>query len=632
MKKMTGKVMRIAAALGICASLMLGTPGMSICAMAATSTVDGAMIRSEPSTDAGIIGSLYEGDEVTVLGARQSGDGYTWYYIQLDNGNTGYVRGDLLSVDDSEIEALGLEENESGEEGEETQEPEETTEEEAAPEAEPAAEESQEQETQEEAPAEADNAQPQEQSQDAPAAESGEYDAAKDPNANLRLVFENEENGRGSWYVYNDDNGTKIRVGDMTSQAQAEQAARPAAGPWKTAAIIFGLIAVALAAFVLFMLKSIRDDRNTIARRRVARGADSGPAAESDYDDGLLFDKDESFDNDESFEKDEASDDDEDSEKDEVFFGDRGEELPEDAEDAEEVTEEFEDSTVEYDEPPAYEEKEIPEIGDKDSHQGAFEDSEKVPETAEAQDVQEEEDLPEEDDLPRPEPAAAMKAAQEEAFEDGEYVSGEEDAEEEVFDEDREETRDEANGEPDEEYGEDFEEADGEYDEESDEYFEELPDEEEDRASGRPQKRASNAGGGIAGFFRKLFGSDSKEDDDEYEDDEYDDDEEFVFDEYKEYPEDVDLLPREDGSDDFEDYDEEDYDDEEYDEEEETRARLSVQRVMKRAGKGEREEDFSDEEDPDGFKDGRAEEDLSEPLFDDDDDMEYSFLGSRSRR
>ena len=111
MKKMTGKGMRIAAALGICASLMLGTPGMSISAMAATSTVDGAMIRNEPSTDAGIIGSLYEGDEVTVLGAKQSGDGYTWYYIQLDNGNTGYVRGDLLSVDDSEIEALGLEED-----------------------------------------------------------------------------------------------------------------------------------------------------------------------------------------------------------------------------------------------------------------------------------------------------------------------------------------------------------------------------------------------------------------------------------------------------------------------------------------------------------------------------------------
>ena len=625
MKKMTGKGMRIAAALGICASLMLGTPGMSISAMAATSTVDGAMIRNEPSTDAGIIGSLYEGDEVTVLGAKQSGDGYTWYYIQLDNGNTGYVRGDLLSVDDSEIEALGLEEDESAE-GEEVQETEETAEEEAAPEEETEAGEGQAEETPEEAPAEAEQAQPKEQAQEEPAAESGEYDAAKDPNANLRLVFENEENGKGSWYVYNDDNGTKIRVGDMTSQAQTEQAAKPAAGPWKTAAIIFGLIAVALAAFVLFMLKSIRDDRNTIARRRVARGTDGGSAAGNDYDDDLLFDKDEALDDDEDPDADEASESGESSEnyeasendeafkKGEAFFGDRGEELPGDASDVEEVTEKFEDSTVEYDEPVGYEEEEIPEIKAQESGEAALKDA---GETA------------------GPGQAAAAEAAEEEAFEDGEYVSDEEEAGEEgASDEVREETRDEASGEPDEEYEEDFEEEDGEYDEESNEYFEELSDDEEEISPGSPKKQAPGAGGGIAGFFRKLFGSDSKEDDDddEYDDDEYDDDDEFVFDEYKEYPEDVDLLPREEGADDFEDYDEEDYDEEEYDEEEESRARLSVQKVMKRAGRGEREEDFSDEEGAAGFGESRADGDLSEPLFDDDDDMEYSFLGSRTRR
>ena len=61
---------------------------------------DNVMIRNEASTDAGLIGSLSEGDEVAILNVVQSGDGYLWYYVwPLDNGDFGYVRSDLISID-----------------------------------------------------------------------------------------------------------------------------------------------------------------------------------------------------------------------------------------------------------------------------------------------------------------------------------------------------------------------------------------------------------------------------------------------------------------------------------------------------------------------------------------------------
>ena len=64
------------------------------------------LIRNDASTEAGIIGSLNEGDEVQILDVLQSADGYAWYYIQLDNGATGYVRSDLIEADDSELAAF----------------------------------------------------------------------------------------------------------------------------------------------------------------------------------------------------------------------------------------------------------------------------------------------------------------------------------------------------------------------------------------------------------------------------------------------------------------------------------------------------------------------------------------------
>ena len=126
------------------------------------------------------------------------------------------------------------------------------------------------------------------------------------------------------------------------------------------------------------------------------------------------------------------------------------------------------------------------------------------------------------------------------------------------------------------------------------------------------------------GFIQKIFGSDSKEDDDEYDDfDDYDDEpvrREFA--EFKDYPEDIDLLPRENLPE-LSDEEDDAFADAEADPEESGRGRLTMQKVMKNVRKNDADTVFDETSDMD---------DLSDSLFDDDDDMEYSFISSTRRK
>ncbi|HAB94949.1 MAG TPA: hypothetical protein DCF49_09415, partial [Lachnospiraceae bacterium] len=91
-------------------------------ASAATSIGDEVRIRNAPDTeDDNVIGSLNQGDEVTILGVEQSGDGSTWYYVQLENGNTGYVRADFIEASEEELRQFN-EEAQEAEPAEEEQE------------------------------------------------------------------------------------------------------------------------------------------------------------------------------------------------------------------------------------------------------------------------------------------------------------------------------------------------------------------------------------------------------------------------------------------------------------------------------------------------------------------------------
>ena len=74
--------------------------------LAARVIKDDVLIRNGPSVKAEVIGLLQKGEEVKIRGAFESEDGYVWYYIQLENGNTGYVRSDLIEASDEELAAI----------------------------------------------------------------------------------------------------------------------------------------------------------------------------------------------------------------------------------------------------------------------------------------------------------------------------------------------------------------------------------------------------------------------------------------------------------------------------------------------------------------------------------------------
>lgn len=595
MGKWSRKFSNILTAAGISLIVAAGALAMPIEASAARTVTDDVMIRNDASTEAGIIGSLNEGDEVTILDVTQSADGYAWYYIQLENGATGFVRSDLIEADDSELAGFSQEvQNEPQTQQEE-------------PEAEPDQEPEQESETSS-------------QEQEAVSEEAADvtvqtdaegYDATKDPNANFRTGYETEADGTVTWYVYNDDNGSKVRISDLQGQQAAPAAGSEGPGIWRPLAIIFGILTIGLSAFALFLIKSIQEGRSKTTRGRALEAA-AAMEDEDEEEDEFIFEDDE----DEAEEEEPAAD----SEK-----ADADEEQEEtDSETAPEADKAMHDSTITMDvpdesEPVVISEEQIEEIVEEDTAEPqdgtAAEETEEVLEATELDKETEQEE-------PQPDAEFEEEDAQEslstmpekEVFEEEENL---EEDEEEVFDEDEDyDSEDE---------DEDYESEDEDYDsEDEEEYDEEDYEDDEDEEELRTGAKASSKGG-FFGFLKKIFGTETKEDhedEEEYEDYDEDEPEEHEFDEFKEYPEDIDLLPRED-RDDVESFDDEEYYEQEDPAEDASRSRLSMDRVMKNVSYKEEEADFSGDDDPN---------DLMDSLFEDDDDMEYSFITSTRRK
>ena len=581
------KFSKVLTAAGISAIIAFGSLVMPIEASAARTVTDNVMIRNEPSTDGGIIGSLNEGDEVTILDVMQSGDGYAWYYIQLENGATGYVRSDLIEADDSELAAFrdnGQENTQAEGETEETSE-EETSEEETA-------------ETEETASTQTEAA-PEQAPAEATAANAGTegYDATKDPNANFRAGYEQEADGTVTWYVYNDDNGSKVRISDLQAQENAADAAKGGSGIWRTLAIVFGIIALALAAFVLFLLKQIRDGRSKTTRGRALEAAASARDDE-DEEEEFYFEDDEPADDEPVSEEADTEEADESAETETEDVVKPEEEREPEAAEERALTP---DSTITVEVPEEAEPTEIP--------------AEEIEAAIAATTAQLEENISKDK-------SAAEEAAEEEVFEEQSADAADEEFEEESVDYEDEEIEDDDY--EDEEY-EDYEDdaETEEFDEDDEEYEDE--DYEDDESESRTARRSASKGG-FFGFLKKMFGSDSDEDAEDPDEggdfDDYEDEpDDHEFDEFKEYPEDIDLLPREE-EDDSDYLEEDDFSEEDAGEEDSERGRLSMQRVMKNVSYKEDESDFYKEGDPN---------DLSDSLFEDDDDMEYSFISSRKK-
>ena len=103
MNKLYGKFGKILTAAGISLVIAVNSLAIPIEASAARIVTDNVMIRNGASMEAGIIGILNEDDKVTILDVIQSGDEYTWYYVQLENGATGFIRSDLIEAEESEL-------------------------------------------------------------------------------------------------------------------------------------------------------------------------------------------------------------------------------------------------------------------------------------------------------------------------------------------------------------------------------------------------------------------------------------------------------------------------------------------------------------------------------------------------
>ena len=414
MGKWSRKFSNILTAAGISLIVAAGALAMPIEASAARTVTDDVMIRNDASTEAGIIGSLNEGDEVTILDVTQSADGYAWYYIQLENGATGFVRSDLIEADDSELAGFSQEvQNEPQTQQEE-------------PEAEPDQEPEQESET---------SSQEQEvvseEAADVTVQTDAEgYDATKDPNANFRTGYETEADGTVTWYVYNDDNGSKVRISDLQGQQAAPAAGSEGPGIWRPLAIIFGILTIGLSAFALFLIKSIQEGRSKTTRGRALEAA-AAMEDEDEEEDEFIFEDDE----DEAEEEEPAAD----SEK-----ADADEEQEEtDSETAPEADKAMPDSTITMDvpdesEPVVISEEQIEEIVEEDTAEPqdgtAAEETEEVLEATELdKETEQEEPQPDAEFEEEDAQESLSTMPEEEVFEEEENL---EEDEEEVFDED----------------------------------------------------------------------------------------------------------------------------------------------------------------------------------------------------
>lgn len=56
-------------------------------------------LRSQPSLEADVVAQGRSGETMQLLSLKQADGGYTWYYGQLQGGQKGWVRGDLLKLE-----------------------------------------------------------------------------------------------------------------------------------------------------------------------------------------------------------------------------------------------------------------------------------------------------------------------------------------------------------------------------------------------------------------------------------------------------------------------------------------------------------------------------------------------------
>ena len=203
----------------------------AVAEQAATITVASANVRSGAGTGYSSVGTVKNGEAVTITGEANGTDNNKWYQIKFgSSGRTGFVRSDLLQIGapaPAEGEAAPAEGEEVPAEGE------------AAP-AEGEA-----------APVEAE--QPAEQ----PAAEP-----AVIGNGEFSLAYKDDGTGNEVWYLYDNVESTQVKLSDLLEYAKAGQKATALQAQIKKlkgALIAMAIVIAVLVLGVLLLIYKLRD-------------------------------------------------------------------------------------------------------------------------------------------------------------------------------------------------------------------------------------------------------------------------------------------------------------------------------------------------------------------------------------
>ena len=84
----------------LCTGILLSGTAVSAFASKVVISEDGIRIRSEASTSGSQVATGAKGEKYEIAETVSGSDGYTWYKITLNNNSTGYVRGDLVKVEE----------------------------------------------------------------------------------------------------------------------------------------------------------------------------------------------------------------------------------------------------------------------------------------------------------------------------------------------------------------------------------------------------------------------------------------------------------------------------------------------------------------------------------------------------
>ena len=72
---------------------------VGLAASTAKVVASSGMIRAKADKNSDVVGSVKQGDSLDVISSSNDGAGYTWYKVYVDSEKTGYIRGDLVTVD-----------------------------------------------------------------------------------------------------------------------------------------------------------------------------------------------------------------------------------------------------------------------------------------------------------------------------------------------------------------------------------------------------------------------------------------------------------------------------------------------------------------------------------------------------